>query len=158
MKASKELKPCPFCNKQDLKIVPDPGDEKYYHIVCEHCGSLINGYRYIENLQIHWSMRPIEDALQAEIERLKARVAELEAQQRWIPVSERLPKHNQECITVHELQGYVEILGFRTHENKQPGDHVEKNTFVTKDDYGYEKSIKITHWMPLPIFPESEGE
>ncbi len=66
-----ELKPCPFCGSADIRT--EPGINLNY---CDKCSAEAN----IE----HWNTRPIEDAL-------NKRIAELEAERRWIPVSERLP-------------------------------------------------------------------
>ena len=68
---SEELRPCPFCGSADIRT--EPGINLNY---CDKCSAEAN----IE----HWNTRPIEDAL-------NKRIAELEAERRWIPVSERLP-------------------------------------------------------------------
>jgi len=70
-----ELKPCPFCGEP---VVFNKFAEK---VVCEDCGATI----YSD----YWNTRPIEDAL-------NARIAELEAERRWIPVGERLPEEKQD--------------------------------------------------------------
>jgi len=66
-----ELKKCPFCGSADIRT--EPGINLNY---CDKCSAEAN----IE----HWNTRPIEDAL-------NKRITELEAERRWIPVSERLP-------------------------------------------------------------------
>ena len=80
------LKPCPFCG--GTKICTEKGINLNY---CDNCSAESN----IE----HWNTRPIEDEL-------RARIAELEEKQHWIPVSERLPEVNG-----WYLCGMVSFLG-----------------------------------------------
>lgn len=63
---SEELKPCPFCN-----YVPDPTWKTEIDIYCEECGIRALGTEK-ETAQEQWNNRPIEDALRAENERLRA--------------------------------------------------------------------------------------
>ena len=115
----KEMKPCPFCG--GTKICTEKGINLNY---CDNCSAESN----VE----HWNTRPIEDALQA-------RIAELEAQQRWIPVSERLP---EDWTMVLFTNGVTRGIG-----------QFDKDGFY---DYWYEYSFNkpVTHWMPLPNPPE----
>ena len=80
-----ELKPCPFCGEKatlDYSVLPN---RKHWFITCDCCGMMyqytLSQRKYVKD---GWNTRPIEDAL-------NARIAELEAERRWIPVSERLP-------------------------------------------------------------------
>ena len=70
---------------------------------------------------------------------LQARIAELEAQQRWIPVGERLP---EDWTMVLFTNGVTRGIG-----------QFDKDGFY---DYWYEYSFNkpVTHWMPLPNPPE----
>ena len=71
---------------------------------CKRCGAnedRINGFCSVE-CEEYYSLEEEINALDnmilergAEIARLTARIAELEAAQRWIPVSERLPEFNK---------------------------------------------------------------
>lgn len=63
----RELKPCPFCGSEDVRFPESIGEPPYN--ACRLCGSMA--------LIAKWNSRPIEDALRAEVERLK--VAEGEA-------------------------------------------------------------------------------
>ena len=80
-----------------------------------------------------WNTRPIEDAL-------NARIAELEAAQRWIPVSERLPEDG-EVVWLWDGNnlgmGYYLVLS---------GCFMDRDTPLRR--------IKPTHWMSLPTPPE----
>ena len=67
---------------------------------------------------------------------LKARIAELEAERRWIPVGERLPEERQNVLALDKT-------GTAYHWEYSRS---LSNIFVS--DY--------THWMPLPGMPEAE--
>ena len=75
------------------------------------------------------AFRTIEDALHA-------RIAELEAERRWIPVGERLPEERQNVLA-------LDRTGTAYHWEYSRS---LSNIFVS--DY--------THWMPLPQLPEVE--
>ena len=70
---------------------------------------------------------------------LEEYIAELEAAQRWIPVSERLP---EDWTMVLFTNGVTRGIG-----------QFDKDGFY---DYWYEYSFNkpVTHWMPLPNPPE----
>lgn len=142
-----ELKPCPFCGK-----IPFENDE---YIMCSFHGCQSDDLMELEA----WQRRPIEDALKQrcdamendiaelteihrkEFERSEAlyrRIAELEAAQRWIPVSERMPERNSYVLAVTEFAG-VEIVKFG-------------RSFLAFTGQ------KVSHWMPLPLAPEMHEE
>jgi len=117
-----ELQPCPFCG--GTKICTEKGINLNY---CDNCSAESN----VE----HWNTRPIEDAL-------KQRIAELEAQQRWILITtkESLPKEEGSYL------GYI----------KYPGGEYFQEEVEYSNKYGWmlDECIDITHWMPLPEPPE----
>ena len=84
----------------------------------------------------------IVSELTEENERLTARIAELEAAQRWIPVSEGLPELDQDVFAV--VDGELD----RGHFYQQWDGEV----FFSSDEKG--AMMVATHWMPLPEPPE----
>ena len=96
-----------------------------------------------------------QEAAAAAIERLSARVAELEAAQRWIPCAERLPAVSEyrngdkfKSMDSNELVPFLvccedtEIPFRAIYDGKNWGD-------------GWSKQ-EVTHWKPLPKPPEEE--
>lgn len=71
---------------------------------------------------------------QVEIQGLTARIAELEGERRWIPVSERLPKEKQSVLAL---------------DRTGTAYHWEYSKCLSNIFVGY-----YTHWMPLPQPPE----
>lgn len=65
-----ELKPCPYCGKNEITANPYP--DIYGCPSCDYCGSRVP-YGILEEQIKLWNSRPIEDTL-------KARIAELEAE------------------------------------------------------------------------------
>ena len=96
------------------------------------------------------AFRTIEDEL-------RACIAELEAERRWIPVSERLPEDGREVLVFAE--GLITA-----------GSHCQCGAAFNDDDvlvetptwllgiegevYGCDAYDAVTHWMPLPNPPE----
>jgi hypothetical protein len=133
---SEELRPCPFCGSADIRT--EPGINLNY---CDKCSAEAN----IE----HWNTRPIEDALnkriaelEAEIERLTSHSNIERQDDKWIPVSERLPEDLQSIIVFTKdrktyIIRFLELYG--------------------REGFGSLSDI-VTHWMPLPVLPESPND
>ena len=145
-----ELRPCPFCpDGGDVQLVTFTGsaDDIDDVVHCHACGTILK--------HKIWQTRPIEDALNKRIAELvssnmvmakgvldlKARIAELEEKQRWIPVSEGLPEAYTRVLACSE-SGYMEV-DYRTHFCRVDVGIAE---FYSLDN--------VTHWMPLPPNPE----
>ena len=98
---------------------------------CKRCGAnedRLNGFCSVECEEYY--------SLEEEINALNARIAELEAAQRWIPVSERLPEEGHKVLVLL-TDGAISI------------DLIYGNDFLYENWVG-----DITHWMPLPESPE----
>jgi hypothetical protein len=86
------------------------------------------------------------DSLYEEGYKLQQRIAELEAAQRWIPVSERLPETYKPVLTVDMSEAtQIPVPAFYNPDTKCWSTH-------------FKYDLWVTHWMPLPSVPESEGE
>ena len=70
----------------------------------------------------------------------ESRIAELEAAQRWIPVSERLP------------EGYVKVIAFA--KDCMNVDWVLPEDLREVGKGAFARLYNVTHWMPLPEPPE----
>ena len=69
------------------------------------------------------------------------RIAELEAAQRWIPVSERLPEPYTRVLACIK-SGYMEV------------DYMYSEPIVDVGIADFNSLDNVTHWMPLPTPPE----
>lgn len=67
---------------------------------------------------------------------------------KWIPVTERLPEYGEKCLVFFKLHSHNDYYIGVSYC------YVQKEGFWS--DCG--RDYKVTHWMPLPQLPESEGE
>lgn len=74
-KMSEELKPCPFCGENVWTIYAGCGED--HSVVCENCEAESPIAKSAEDAVKEWNTRPAEDALKAEVERLRAELEEL---------------------------------------------------------------------------------
>lgn len=90
----------------------------------------------IEELLVYFS-GIVERASKAE-----SRIAELEAERRWIPVSERLPDNWESVLTIDISKSTRDaVTAFYNPETSRWSTHSAGDLWVT-------------HWMPLPEPPE----
>lgn len=69
-------------------------------------------------------------------------IAELEAERRWIPVSERLPETYKPVLTVDMSEAtQIPVPAFYNPDTKCWSTH-------------FKYDLWVTHWMPLPELPE----
>ena len=123
---SEELRPCPFCGtlpQANTWTLHGISETRYFcpNPECPHSVRTVT----LEE----WQTRPIEDEL-------RKRIAELEAAQRWIPVSE--PPKTDGTYLLRNIYEDVYSCDFIA----------DTNTWVLSE---YDS---ITHWMPLPQPPE----
>ncbi len=104
--------------------------------MCEHCTAGEDG-----------------ECQRDEIDSLRAEIARLREERRWISVEERLPKDDVEVLICGTGWGSPAI-GWREH---QPHYIVPETIWTLGDDVdrGYPPQ-DITHWMPLPAPPEEK--
>ena len=130
-----DLKPCPFCGGEAELCYSE------VDTFCRKCNVM-------QETEL-WNTRPIEDALrlriaelEAEIERLTAH-SDIERQDdKWIPVSERLPEKQKLTIGFTDNSAYV---FFEIVNDDEMG--------LVMYPYQNRKGT-VTHWMPLPKLPE----
>ena len=72
-------------------------------------------------------------------------IAELEAERRWIPCTEQMPKDNEYVLVYCSADGFYNI------------DCLYDGSWLEAADY-YEEDVIVTHWMPLPEPPEVKDE
>ena len=85
--------------------------------------------------------------LQAQLDAVNARIAELEAAQAWVSVDERLPNDEDEGVIVWTNNGsdckfYNYDIGF----------YHEKNGWLLSTEWEHGDPT-VTYWMPLPPPP-----
>lgn len=71
---SNELKPCPFCGGE--AVITSAKAAPLHWVGCEVCEIESRCFTTREAAILYWNTRPAEDALQAEIERLKLELAQ----------------------------------------------------------------------------------
>lgn len=121
-----ELLPCPFCGSKEVEPLFMKWEEEW-RVICNSCGAYTTfGYAEVS----HWNARPIEDTLRAEL-------AALKEQMRWIPVSERLPEDDTSVLIFIENETYYAAFAY--------------GVFWEISDFALEG---VTHWRPLPTPPE----
>lgn len=77
------------------------------------------------------------------IEQQAARIAELEAKvPRWIPVTEKIPPDQEEVLVLTRSKNGVR--------------NVDKGYWAI-DHFIHRGRAEVTHWMPLPEPPETDG-
>ena len=110
--------------------------------ISEHANYLLNEYG---RLQFDYAAycKPYGESLRNEARNnLEEYIAELEDAQRWVPVSERLPKENAPVLVLTVLGGMFV-------------DFIHGKSVVTGNPDFYELDIEdVTHWMSLPTPPE----
>jgi hypothetical protein len=97
----------------------------------------------LQDLMLAYENDLVLVSVYGKLKRAEERIEELEAERRWIPVSERLPE-NGERVLVRMSNFYIVIACY-----------FYKNGYW-KNDSGQEIFI-VTHWQPLPQ-PPKDGE
>ena len=131
---SEELRPCPFCGGEAELCYSE------VDTFCRKCN-------VIQETEM-WNTRPIEDELRARIAELEAESDQLTARlcqerqdDKWIPVSERLPEANK-CVLIYDAGGNMTV------------DILVKSGGV--ETYFWLPKYRILFWMPLPEPPVNQ--
>ena len=94
---------------------------------------------YKDGIEIKLDNPNFGDLIVDEINNANQRIAELEAQQRWIPVSERLPENSDWVLGLYD--------GYRV-----------TSPIYYDVEYGWACGETPDYWMPLPEPPEVNNE
>ena len=115
--------------------------------VSEHANYLLNEYG---RLQFDYAAycKPYGESLRNEARNnLETYIAELEAERRWIPVSERLPDNWKPVLTIDMSESTrVPVPAFYDPETSLWSTHLPNY------------DLWVTHWMPLPEPPIVYGK
>ena len=146
-----ELKPCPFCGKEILMDgtvynINTHGEPRVY---CANCGATGPNDVSYGRADEMWNLRRPEDAL-------RARIAELEAAARWIPVEERLPGVDEANVVSGKKSVSITVIAIDKFEHATRAfcfleDY--EGIYKKGDWYSLDKMQavnKIAYWMPLP--------
>ena len=73
-------------------------------------------------------------------------------EQKWIPVTERLPKSMANKVIVYiQHEDLVPYIGYGHYENY----HGRSTWYNLENNEEFsERGYKVTHWMPMPKSPE----
>jgi len=145
-----ELKACPFCGSSNTTL-------DYYEISCpQELGTIVvcNDCGASAKSIVDWNTRPIEDAL-------NARIAELEAERRWIPVSERLPdiedgdSKDYDVVLTYPFRRDVIVATWSYDALDKT--HRRRWFDCWSDEWGPDDITDyVTHWRERPTPPEVE--
>lgn len=87
-----------------------------------------------------------EEELARKIMQMHARIAELEAERRWIPVSERMPDDWESVLTIDISKSTQDVVSAFYNP--------ETSLWSTP----FSSDLWVTHWMPLPESPIVYGK
>lgn len=106
----------------------------------------INKWRFLNDpiMDTHCVSSKLFERALLKIETQNERIAELEAERRWIPVSERLPEEGQIVIGWNWVSQTVAVVRY----------HKLTDKFC---EYWRGGHMKIIYWQPLPQ-PPKEGK
>ena len=84
-------------------------------------------------------------------------IEKTEQNQKWIPVTERLPKHLANKVIVRCKNDYIGFGHYEDYKGKQTWYNLESDKPFT--DWNHEdcESYEVTHWMPLPEPPKEDA-
>lgn len=124
-----QLKPCPFCGAAGVK-------SRHGYYTCS------NDYCNLVTMSNGWNYRPIEDALQARIAELEAKLDAYAERERWHKYPDKKPWAGGEWLIL--LDG-VEKIAVWTYGRFE----------IQSEEYPTNNNL-ISHWRELPTPPEEQ--
>ena len=116
--------------EQLVEVLRKNADENPCQFACEECNEAD-------------CLTPVLRTAADLIEQQAARIAELEAKvPRWIPVTEKIPPDQEEVLVLTSSKNGVR--------------NVDKGYWAI-DHFIHRGRAEVTHWMPLPEPPETDG-
>ena len=116
--------------EQLVEVLRKNADENPCQFACEECNEAD-------------CLTPVLRTTADLIEQQAARIAELEAKvPRWIPVTEKIPPDQEEVLVLTRSKNGVR--------------NVDKGYWAI-DHFIHRGRAEVTHWMPLPEPPETDG-
>lgn len=116
--------------EQLVEVLRKNADENPCQFACEECNEAD-------------CLTPVLRTAADLIEQQAARIAELEAKvPRWIPVTEKIPPDQEEVLVLTMSKNSVR--------------NVDKGYWAI-DHFIHRGRAEVTHWMPLPEPPETDG-
>ena len=116
--------------EQLVEVLRKNADENPCQFACEECNEAD-------------CLTPVLRTTADLVEQQAARIAELEAKvPRWIPVTEKIPPDQEEVLVLTRSKNGVR--------------NVDKGYWAI-DHFIHRGRAEVTHWMPLPEPPETDG-
>lgn len=116
--------------EQLVEVLRKNADENPCQFACEECNEAD-------------CLTPVLRTTADLIKQQAARIAELEAKvPRWIPVTEKIPPDQEEVLVLTRSKNGVR--------------NVDKGYWAI-DHFIHRGRAEVTHWMPLPEPPETDG-
>ena len=117
---SNALKPCPFCGGAEQEIIYQNGIDGIACISCLGCFGNCAGNSDLFAAK-SWNTRPIEDALQSQIDQLKTQLSGI-TQYGSVDAAEKIDRLERTCATLtkerDEARGMLEADRDSDHETK----------------------------------------
>jgi hypothetical protein len=106
---------------------------------------------FVEYAMKSKNMQYVYDSLQTQLTALQAENERLREAQRWIPVSERLPKDGEFVLC---CIGKIPTFGLCIYNSPEMLIENKDECWYYELDSEYLKNTLISHWMPLPESPQ----
>ena len=84
--------------------------------------------------------------LENEVDALRAELARLRAEARWIPTAERMPDLMEDCL-IYYRERTIQALYCQPIRRERP-------VFTSHLEYDHIDPSDVTHWRPLPAPPK----